>query len=124
MDVGGEDVDADEPKDSKPAKRKAEVDPEAAVGAAAAAAAKSNDAAGAYWTEKNKCNFALLLLALLQTGEMDFRTLLAKVKANSNQQLCFLYKRKMKEILQGGVHALFDFRETGIEALLQVWSGG
>ena len=126
MDVTGDDDDDEEngPKDSKPAKRKVE-DPETAVDAAAAAAAaaasKTNDAsAAAFLSEKNKCDFALLLLTLLQTGEMEFRTLLAKVKRISTPQFCYLYKKKMKEILQGGVHALFDFRETGVEALLQV----
>ena len=64
-----DDEDAEGPKDSKPAKRKLE-DPEAAVDATAAAAAaawKSNDASAAFLSEKNKCDFALLLLGL--TGE-------------------------------------------------------
>ena len=130
MDIAADDdsVDDDDdeengPKDSKPAKRRVD-DPEAAVDAAAAAAAAaastSDDASAAFLSEKNKCDFALLLLSLLQTGEMEFETLLSKIKKISTPQFCHLYKRRMTDILRGGVHSLFDFRETGVEALLQV----
>ena len=120
--VDQEDDDAEGPKDSKPTKRKLE-DPVAAVDATAAAAAatwKQNDASAAFLSEKNKCDFALLLLGLLQSGEMDFAMLLARVKKSANPHFCHLYKRKIQELLHGGVHALFDFRETGVDVLLQV----
>ena len=51
---------------------------------------------------------------------MEFATLMAKVKKVSTPQFVHLFGRKMKEMLQGGVHALFDFRENGIDVLLQV----
>ena len=67
------------------------------------------------------------LPGLLQSGEMDFAMLLARVKKNANPHFCHLYKRKIQELLHGGVHALFDFRETGVDVLLQVvmvWDDG